>query len=265
MTPSNRLISKHRQAKRRLGRVFVALVAFWAAPYGFGTGLWRRRDHRWRQARVARLFAGYGFAFLAWAFAPLGAGPGFWGRRGERWKHRRLQRLMEGYLRALVAWALEPYRPGVFDLLDDGQWFRRGTKRGLGLMFGAVFAWASSPLGVRRSWEFLVGQCRPRQLLASMAMTMVAATAMAFGSGPAFHDGRDEAEHPAYLANNATLQPGEDAATSDDQPVEHEGVVQGAGRVAGPMAPRASSSQTCRPAIRRGLRRASPPAPARPT
>src|SRR6185437_9561259 len=110
------------------------------APFGFGTGLWRRRDGRWRQQRVSGLLTGFIAAFVAWAIAPLGVGPGFWGRRGERWKHRRTQRLMDGYLRALVAWAIEPYRFLLFGSLGDALSARRGAELGMAEFFATFFA-----------------------------------------------------------------------------------------------------------------------------
>lgn len=205
-----RPIVKHRSAKRRLAAFFAWMVAVWTMPYGFGAGLWRRKDHRWRHARVSRKVALFAIAFVTWAVAPLGLGPGFWGRRGERWKHRRTRRLMLGYWRLLLRWSVEPHRAWLFGALGDAMWARNGRRLGVAGFFAALFAWAAAPFEpLRRELWTRHGL---RRLSGGLAMTMVAATAMAFNSGPTFSGGQDEPGRPMLMASVNGGSPGDEAA-----------------------------------------------------
>lgn len=200
--------------KRRLAGFFAWIVAFWTAPYGFGAGLWRRRDRRWRHHRVARHVAGFTVAFLSWA-AGFGAPPGYGRRQGERWKHRRVQRLMTSYFQVLLRWAVEPYRGWLFSGLGDAMWARNGRKLGLAGFFGALFAWATTPFGLDRLGGTNWTRHGIRRLSGGLAMTMVAATAMAFNTGPTFNDHRDETSH-SLLMSSLTAG-GSGAAETGDQ------------------------------------------------
>lgn len=134
---------------------------------------------------------------------------------------------MTGYFRVLLRWAVEPYRGWLFGGLGDAMWARNGRKLGLAGFFGALFAWAATPFGLGRLGELTQSRHGIRRLSGGLAMTMVAATAMALNSGPAFNDHRDESSH-SLLMSSLTAGGSGNAETGDQAGAPTGGASEGA-------------------------------------
>ena len=221
---SDRPILIHSAARRPLAGFWSRLVASAIAPFGYGGDLWSRRDRRWRHRRVERLFAGFFatlIAYVVMSFRRMRPGR-------ELVQRRRVRRLLRGYHRALIVWALEPYRFAWAWELGEGRWTRARVQGLLAQCFMVPFAWAALESNGRIDWRRLAS----RRLVGGLSMTMVACTAMAFGSGPSFEDHRDESQAPRLMASYGAPTP--DVPSSDPAPTEQsESPGQGAGGFGG--------------------------------